>query len=89
MKIVGVTLKEALFPLYTQHAVVRSSATPESGYSGGMATLDVHRFPNLENGAATAAIIWVSSYENDDRSDLNEIQAGWTVSQTICQHYTE
>ncbi|KAL6603669.1 hypothetical protein ACP70R_044030 [Stipagrostis hirtigluma subsp. patula] len=62
------------------HAVYIASSPPKSGYTGGMATLDILSFPDMKNnGEVTGALLWVSNEQHADRSDTNSVQAGWVV----------
>ncbi|TVU08628.1 hypothetical protein EJB05_42037, partial [Eragrostis curvula] len=66
------------FLYYEMYAEYRVDTHPAGGYTGGMATLDVYSITSVMSGEVTAAVIWVSAGYTD-RSDFNEIQAGWMV----------
>ncbi|CAN6163145.1 unnamed protein product [Urochloa humidicola] len=65
--------------LVQYYARFRADSPPAGGYTGGMATLDVYSHPYIKSGMeVTGAIMWVSN-GNPGQSDLNDMQAGWTV----------
>lgn len=49
-----------------------------------MATLDVYNFPYLKKMEVSAAIVRVSNYQDEaTKAGLNDIQAGWVVSEQL------